>query len=115
MSESTKGRNETTYLIVDEGGEGEVVKEVGEEFPNVGVAVLAQTFVVETVDLGDLTRFVISTEDRHAVAVADLHRDEEGDGLDGVVAPIDVVSHKQIIRVGGVSAYSKQFRQVVLL
>ena len=96
-------------LIVDEGGEGEVIEEVGEEFPDVGVAVFTQTFVVETVNLSNLTRFVIPSEDRDAIPVADLHRDEEGDRFDGVVTSIDVVSHEEVIRVGGVSSYSKEF------
>lgn len=46
---------ETEDLVVDEGGEGEVVEEVGKILPDIGVAVLAQALVVEAVDLGDLT------------------------------------------------------------
>lgn len=48
-----------TDLVVDQGGQREVVEQVGEEFPDVGVAVLAQTLVVEAVDLGDLSRLVV--------------------------------------------------------
>ncbi len=50
-------------LIVDQGGEREVIEEVGEVFPNVRIAVFSQAFVVEAVDLGDLSGFVVSTED----------------------------------------------------
>lgn len=96
-------------LIIDKSGKREIVEEVGKEFPNVGVAVLSQAFVVETVNLGDLPRFVITAEDGNAVAVAYFHRDEEGDGLDGIVTPIDVVSHEEVIRIGRVAAYSKEF------
>ena len=47
-------------MILDESGEGEVVEQVGEVAPNVGVSVLAQALVVEAVDLGDLSGFAVS-------------------------------------------------------
>ena len=43
-----------THLIVDESSEGEEIKEIGEEAPDVGIAVFSQTFVVEAIDLCDL-------------------------------------------------------------
>lgn len=57
---------EAEDLIVDEGGEGEVVEEVGEVLPNIGVAVLAEALVVKAVNLGDLARLVIPAEDGDA-------------------------------------------------
>jgi len=42
-------------LVVDQGSEREVVEEVCEVFPDVGVAVFAEALVVEAVDLGDLS------------------------------------------------------------
>ena len=83
-------------LVVDEGGEGEVVEEIGEVFPDVGVAVLAQALVVEAVHLRDLARFVVAPQNRDALGVADFERDEEGDGLDGVVASVDVVALRKV-------------------
>ena len=91
-------------LVVDEGGEREVVEEVGEVFPDVGVAVLAEALVVEAVDLRDLARLVVASQDRDALRVADFERDEEGDGFDGVVASVDVVTWAKVscVRVMGV-------------
>ena len=48
-------------LVIDESGEGEVVEEVSEVFPDIRVAVLSEAFVVEPVHLGNLARLVIST------------------------------------------------------
>lgn len=42
-------------LIVDESGEGKVVEQICEVFPNIGVAIFTQTFVVEAIDLCDLS------------------------------------------------------------
>jgi hypothetical protein len=50
--------------------------------PDVRVAVLAEAFVVESVDLSDLAGFVVSSEDGNALRVADFESNEECDGLD---------------------------------
>lgn len=83
---------QTEDLAVDEGGEGKVVKEVGEVLPDIGVAVLAQALVVEAVDLGDLAGLVVATQDGDALGIADLERNKESNSLDGEVATIDVVT-----------------------
>ena len=83
---------EAEDLVVDQRGEGEVVEEVGEVFPHVGVAVLAQALVVEAVDLRDLAGLVVATEDGDALRVSDFESDEERDRLDRVVASINVVT-----------------------
>ena len=41
----------TEDLSVHQGGEGEVVKQIGEVLPHVGVTVLAQTLVIEAINL----------------------------------------------------------------
>jgi hypothetical protein len=79
-------------LVVDEGCEGEVVEEVGEVLPDVGVAVFPQALVVETVNLRDLTRLVVAAEDGDARGVADLQGDEQSDRLDRVVSTIDIIA-----------------------
>ena len=63
-------------LVVDERRKGEVVEQVGEGFPHVGVAVFAKAFVVETVDLGDLAGLVVTTENGDALRVTDLQSHE---------------------------------------
>ncbi len=46
---------EAEDLVVDEGGKGEVVEEVGKVLPDIRVAIFPETLVVETVYLGNLT------------------------------------------------------------
>jgi hypothetical protein len=84
---------EAEDLVVDEGGQGEVIEEVSEVLPYAGVAILAETFIVEAVDLRDLAGFVISTEDRDSLGVSDFEGNEQGDGLNGVVSTIDIVAY----------------------
>ena len=83
---------ETEDLVVDKGCEGEVVKEVGEVLPYVGVAVFPKTFIVEAIHLCDLARFVIATEDGDALRVSDFEGDEESDSFDGIVASINIIA-----------------------
>ena len=79
---------ETEYVVVDQGREREVVKEVGEELPNVGAAVLANALIIEAVHLRDLSGFVIAAKDEHSVGISHLETYKHRYGLDGVVAPI---------------------------
>lgn len=104
-----------TYLLLNERGEREVVKEVRKVFPNVRVAVLAQALVVETVNLRDLPRFVVAARDRYPLAVAHLEREEQRHGLHGVVTAVHVVSHKQIVRLRRFASNSEQLNEVVEL
>lgn len=82
----------TENLIVDQGSEREVVEEVGEILPHVGVAILSETFIVKAINLSNLTGLVVSSKDSDALGVSDFESDEEGDGLDGVVSSIDVIT-----------------------
>jgi hypothetical protein len=103
-----------THLGLDEGGEGEEVEEIGEVAPHVRVAVFAQTLVVEAVNLRDLSTFVVPSEDGDPVAVAQLHGHEQGDRLDGVVATVDVVTHKEIVGIWRVATNAEELRKIVL-
>jgi len=83
---------ETEDLVVNECGKKEVIKEVSEVFPDVCVSVLAETLVVEAVDLSDLARFVVAAEDCDALRVSDLESDEESDCLNREIATVDIVT-----------------------
>ena len=49
-------------LAVDKGGEGEIVEQVRERFPHVGIPILSETLVVEAVHLwkGEIFKSVFS-------------------------------------------------------
>lgn len=79
-------------LVVDHDGQREEVEHVREVVPDVGVAVFAVAFGVEAVGLGYASALVVASDEVHARWVAQFEADEEGDGLDGEEASIDVVA-----------------------
>lgn len=79
-------------LVLNECSKGKVVEKVGEVLPDIGIAVLAQAFVVEAIDLSDLSGFMVATKDGDALRIADLESDEQSHSLDGEIATINVVT-----------------------
>jgi hypothetical protein len=101
-------------LVVNEGGEREEIKEVGEESPHVGVSVFSKALVVKAVYLSNLPGFVVSTEDCYAVPVAKLESDEQCHGFDGIIAAIDVVAHEEVVGIRRVASDAEKLREIVL-
>lgn len=78
--------------ILNQSGDGEVVKQVGERLPHLSVSVLSDALVVEAVHLRDLPTVVVASEKQHAVRPSHLQRHHQGRALHGVVPTIDIVS-----------------------
>ena len=106
---------EAENLVFDDSSQGQVIEQLSELLPDVGVTVLPQALVVETVDLGDLSRLVIASQDRDTVLEAHLERDEKSDRLDTVVTAIDIVTHEEVVRIRGLPANLEKLTQIVEL
>lgn len=65
--------------------------------------------------LGDLSAFVIATQNSDPITVAHFQRNEQSDGLNRVVASVDVVTHEQVVGVWGLAAEAEQLLQVMEL
>ena len=59
-------------FLFDDCSEWEVVKQICEVLPHVCIAILPEALVVKAVDLSDLSRLVIASEDGNAVFVANF-------------------------------------------
>jgi len=106
---------EAENLVFDDSSQGQVIEQLSELLPDVGVTVLPQALVVEAVDLGDLSRLVIASQDRDTVLEAHLERDEKSDRLDTVVTAIDIVTHEVVVRIRGLPANLEKLTQIVEL
>ena len=58
---------------------------------------------------------MVTSENSDSVLKAHLKCDEECDGLDRIVATIDVVTHEEVVGVGRLSTNLEQLTQVVEL
>ena len=90
----TEAAVQTEDAVLDHGGERQEVEEVGEALPNRAGAVLAQTLVVEAVDLRDLPRLVVAAQDHDAPRVAHLQKQQQGNALHRLVAAVHVIAQK---------------------
>jgi len=72
VNTGTESTVETEDLTVHQSSEGQVVKQVGEVLPHVGIAVLPQALVIKPVNLSDLSRLVIASKNCDSLAEANL-------------------------------------------
>jgi len=79
------------------------------------LVVTKKALAIGNLHLGDLSRLVISSQDSDSILIADLKGDKESDGLDGVVASVNVISHEEVVGVGGLTTDFEQLAQVVEL
>lgn len=54
-------------LLLNDGAEREVVEEVGQVLPDVRVTILPKTFVIKTINLGDLSTLMVTSKDANSV------------------------------------------------
>jgi hypothetical protein len=78
-------------LLVDDGGNRQAVEAVGEGLPKLDV-ISPFALVVEAVDAVDRGALVVATEDEEVLGVLDLVCQQEADGLERLLATVDVVA-----------------------
>ena len=86
----------TEDLAFNDGSDAQVVKDVTAVLPRVGVSILSDRLVVETVSGRNLSRFVIATQNCDFVRELQLQAHQVLEGLLGVVTAIDVVAHEDV-------------------
>lgn len=101
-------------LLVDDSGDGKAVEAIRKSLPQLDV-VAALALVVETVDAVDGGALVVSSQDEEVLGVLDLVREQKADGLEGLLASVDVVTEEQVVGLRRETAVLKESQQVVVL
>lgn len=101
-------------LLINDGGNGETVEAVGESLPELDV-VSALALIVETVDTVDRGTLVVSTQNEEVLGVLDLVRKKEADGLERLLATVDVVTEEEVVSLRGEAAVFEETQEVIVL
>ena len=86
-------------LLINDGGDGQAVEAVGESLPKLDV-VASLALVVETVDAVDGSTLVVTAENEEVLGVLDLVRQQKADGLERLLATVDVVTEEEVVGLG---------------
>jgi len=88
------------YSVLNEGRHGEVVEEIDELLPELGV-VSALALIPESVHFIDVLALVIAPQQEYVVGVLYFIGKQQAHCLDTLLAPIYIVSQEQIIGLWG--------------
>lgn len=72
---------ETENRVADKRSDREIVEQVRQQSPDFGRLVLAETLLVKTVHLRDLSALVVATQNVQTIGVAQLEGDNVQDGF----------------------------------
>jgi hypothetical protein len=77
---------------VHDGTQRQIIKDLATPAPHVATAILALTFVVKPVNLGNLPRLVVSTDESYSIRVSHFERQKKKESFDAVESSIYEVS-----------------------
>jgi len=77
----TQTAMQTKDAIAHDGRHGQIIKGIRKGLPHIGVTVFAQTLVVKSVHLRNLSTLVVAPQNGNAMTVPNLEGDKESDSL----------------------------------
>jgi hypothetical protein len=101
-------------LLVNDSGDRKAVEAVGEGLPQLDV-VASLALVVETVDAVDGCALVVAAQDEEVFGVLDLVCQQKADGLEGLLAAVDVVTEEEVVCLRWEAAVLEQAQEIVVL
>jgi len=86
-------------LTVNDSSEDEEVKNLAARLPDRSVAVLLLTLLVEAVDLSNLARFVVTSDESNLVGIHCLEAHQQGECLQAEIAAVDEITKEDEVLV----------------
>jgi len=97
-------------LSFNDGSSAEEVEDFCAVLPGVGVSVFAHALVVVTVDLGDLSGLVVTSEEGDVSGVPHLQAHQKLECLNRVESTVYEISHEDVASLGNVSSLVEEFK-----
>jgi hypothetical protein len=88
----------------------QVIEDLSAIFPRIGIAILSDGFIVEAINSGDLSGFVVSSKEGDVGRVLKFETEEQLEGFDGVEASIHEISHEDVPGVWNFPAFVEKFK-----
>lgn len=101
-------------LLINDGSDWQAVEAVRERLPQLDV-VPTLALVVETVDAVDRGALMVATEDEEVLGVLDLVGQQETDGLEGLLATVNVVTEEEIVRLWWEATVFEETEEIIVL
>ena len=102
-------------LTLNDSSNAEIIEHFSAVSPWVWITILTHGLFVETIDGGDSTSLMVSSQKSDTVGIPKLKAEEELKGLDGVVTTVDEVSHENIAGVWNLTSLFKKLKKIVEL
>ena len=68
-------------LVAYHSGKWKIVKKLCKTAPNIRITIFTQTFVIKSVNLSNLSAFVVSAQNRYSIWIPHFQGDEQRNGL----------------------------------
>ena len=95
--------------VIDDSSQRKIIKQLSEVNPDIGVSILPQALVIEPVDLGDLSYFVITSQNSYSVLKSDFQSNQQRYCFNRVVPTVNIIAHEEVVGVWRLSANFKKF------
>lgn len=102
-------------VVIHDSGKSKEVEDLAAVAPDIERAVLAEAFIVKSINLGDLPRLMVAANEDDLIRVADFERQEKEEGFNAVVSTIDKVTQEEVVGLGNIAPHFEELHQVVEL
>lgn len=82
----------TKHSSINHCSQTQIIKNITTIPPNINAPVFSLTFIVESIYLGDLARFVITADESDSIWITDFEEKKKEERLNGVETAVDEVA-----------------------
>lgn len=90
-------------LVVNDGGQAQVVKDLSAVSPHIYRAVLLQALIVKSIHLSNLSGLMVATNQGNAIGVSHFQCKQQKESLNTIVSSINEVSKEKVVGVGALA------------